>query len=402
MNKFKLNIMSKYSFIGLALTVFLASGLISCFNGQKTSSPAKTVEVIPEDIVELRADQIKLANIQIGAIEMHSLSGSLKVNGIVNASPQNLATICAPMSGFVKSTKLMPGNAVSKGQVLVVIENQEFVDIQQNFLEAKNKLEFAEAEYKRHTELYKDDVYSQQNVQQVTADYKNLKAQVNALKQKLILISINPDNLQEDNISRSISLVSPITGYIDAVNVNLGKYVTPTDVMFKIVNNDKLYLELTLFEKDANKVARDQKIKFFINNETEQHDAVITQTGQSINADKTYKVYASVSGICKNVLPGMYVNAIIETSGNQVTALPSEAVVSFDDKDYIFIFDKNKEEGGKPFTEYKIVEVKKGVTDGGYTEIILPEGFNISTAKVVTKGAYTLLSAKKNAGEMAC
>lgn len=394
--------MSKYSLKCLALTAFLASGLISCFNGQKSNSPTKSVEVIPEDIVELRADQIKLANIQIGAIEMRSLSGSLKVNGIVNASPQNLATICAPMSGFVKSTSLMPGNPVSKGQVLVVIENQEFVDIQQNFLEAKNKLEFAEAEYKRHTELYKDDVYSQQNVQQVTADYKNLKAQVNALKQKLILISINPDNLLEDNISRSISLVSPITGYIDAVNVNLGKYVTPTDVMFKIVNNDKLYLELTLFEKDANKVAREQKIRFFINNESEQHEAVITQTGQSINADKTYKVFASVSGICKNVLPGMYVSAIIETSGNQVTALPSEAVVSFDDKDYIFIFDKNKEEGGKPFTEYKIVEVKKGVTDGGYTEIILPEGFNISTAKVVTKGAYTLLSAKKNAGEMAC
>jgi cobalt-zinc-cadmium efflux system membrane fusion protein len=77
-------------------------------------------------------------------------------------------------------------------------------------------------------------------------------------------------------------------------------------------------------------------------------------------------------------------------------------VVNFDDKDFIFVFDKNKEEGGKPFTEYRMIEVKKGVTEGGYTEIIVPEGFNISTAKVVTKGAYVLLSAKKNAGEMAC
>jgi cobalt-zinc-cadmium efflux system membrane fusion protein len=98
----------------------------------------------------------------------------------------------------------------------------------------------------------------------------------------------------------------------------------------------------------------------------------------------------------------MYVNAIIETSGNKVTALPSDAVINFDDKDYIFVFDKNKEEAGKPFTEYRIIEVKKGVTDGGYTEIILPEGFNVQTAKVVIKGAYTLMSAKKNAGEMAC
>ena len=110
----------------------------------------------------------------------------------------------------------------------------------------------------------------------------------------------------------------------------------------------------------------------------------------------------SVPGICKNVLPGMYVNAIIEASANQVTALPSDAIVSFDDKDYIFVFDKNKEENGKPFTEYRMVEVQKGVTDGGFTEIILPEGFDIKTAKVVIKGAYNLLSAKKNAGEMSC
>ena len=394
--------MIKYSFISTVFLLLIMVFLGSCQGGKKSNAEAKAVEVIPEDMVELRADQVKLANIETGVIEMRSLSGTLKVNGIVSVAPQNLATICAPMSGFVKSTNLMPGNIVRKGQVLVDIENQEFVDIQQNYLEARNKLEFAEADYKRHSELYKNDVYSQQNVQQVTTDYKNLKAQVNALEQKLVLINIHPNNLREDNISRSISLVSPINGYVEAVNVNLGKYVTPTDVMFRIVNNDKLFLELTLFEKDANKVAKEQKIRFFINNETEQHQAVITQTGQSINADKTYKVYASVTGTCKNVLPGMYVNAVIETSGNLVTAVPSEAVVNFDDKDFIFVFDKNKVEGEKSFTEYKIIEVKKGVTDNGFTEIILPEGFKINTAKVVLKGAYILLSAKKNAGEMAC
>lgn len=394
--------MLKKLFLPLAILVLLIVFAASCQQANKAKEEAKTAEVIPEDVVELRADQIKLAGVETGSVEMRSLSGILKVNGIVNAAPQNLATISAPLSGFVKSTTLMPGNAVTKGQVLVVIENQEFVDIQQNYLEARNKLEFAEAEFKRHSELYKEDVYSKQNVQQVTSDYKSLKALVNALKQKLVLISINPDNLQEDNISRSISLVAPFSGFVEEVNVNLGKYVSPTDVMFKIVNNDKLFLELTLFEKDANKVAIGQKIRFFINNESEQHEAVITQTGQSVNADRTYKVYASVTGICKNVLHGMYVNALVETSGNLVTALPSDAVVSFDDKDFIFVFDKNKEEGGKPFTEYKIVQVKKGVTDGGYTEIVLPDGFDLSAAKVVVKGAYTLLSAKKNAGEMAC
>jgi membrane fusion protein, heavy metal efflux system len=376
--------------------------MISCQGDKKSGQEAKEAEVIPEDIVELREDQIKLANIEMGSIEMRSLSGNLKVTGVVGVSPENFATVSMPFGGFVKSANLMPGHAVTKGQTLAILENQDFVDIQENYLEAKSKLEFTEADYKRHAELYKEDVYSQKNFQQVTADYKSLKAQVHALEQKLALIGINPVDLQEDDITRSVAVVSPISGYVQAVNINIGKYVAPTDVLFEIVNSSKLYLELTLFEKDADKVSAGQKIRFFINNETEQHEATIYQTGKSVNSEKTYKVFATVESNCRNVMPGMYVNAIIAATTNEVTSLPSEAIVSFDDKDYIFVFEKNKEEDGKPFTEYRMIEVSKGVIDNGFTEVVLPKEFNGKAAKVVIKGAYNLLSAKKNAGEMAC
>ncbi|MEI6575622.1 MAG: efflux RND transporter periplasmic adaptor subunit [Bacteroidota bacterium] len=376
--------------------------LFSCTEKKTGGTEAKDAENLPEDIVEVRADQAKLANITTGTIAMMDLSGSLKVSGLVSVSPQNLATVCMPMGGFIKSTLLMPGSAVSKGQTLAIIENQEFIDLQQNYLETRNKLDYAEAEYNRHTDLYKEDVYSQKNVQQVTSEYKNLKAQLRALEQKLSMIGINPAGLLESNISRTVSIVSPISGNVKTVNVNVGKSVSPSDVLFEIINSDNLILELTLFEKDADKVSIGQKLHFFINNEAEQHEAAIYQTGKAINVDKSFKVYANVTETCKNVLPGMYVNAIIESSINKVTAVPAEAVVNFDDKDYIFVFVKDKEEGGKAFTEYRMIEIKKGVTDGGFTEIILPENFDVNTAKVVVKGAYNLLSAKKNAGEMSC
>jgi cobalt-zinc-cadmium efflux system membrane fusion protein len=393
--------MTTYKFKQLLLISILFLAVISCGKGKPAESEAKE-EVLPENIVELRADQIKLAKIETGTIEMRSLSGTLKVNGLVSVAPQNLATVCMPLGGFVKSTSLMPGNSVKKGQTLAVLENQEFVDMQQSYLETKNKLEYAQAEYNRHSELYKDDVYSQKNVQQVTADYKNLKAMLRALEQKLTLVGINPTRLTEDNISRSVTLVSPISGYVKTVNVSIGKSVSASDVLFEIVNTDKLFLELTLFEKDAEKVSTGQKIHFYINNESEQHEAQIYQTGKSINDDKSFKVYANVIGRCQNMMPGMYVNAQIETVNHEVTSLPGEAIVSFDDKDYIFVFDKNKTENGKSMTEYRMVQVQKGVTENGFTEIILPEGFNIKSTKVVVKGAYNLLSAKKNAGEMSC
>lgn len=394
--------MKKYNIISFTVLLAVLFAMVSCKGGKTADSESKEEENLPADIVELRADQIKLAKIETGQLEMRSLSGTLKVSGIVATSPCNLATVCMPMGGFIKSSSLMPGNAVRKGQTLAIIENNEFIDIQQNYLETKSRFEYAEAEYKRHNELYKEDVYSQKTVQQVKADYKSLKTQLKGLEQKLRLIGVDPAKLQDEDISSSLPLVSPISGYVKTVNVNIGKYVNSSDVLFEIVNTDDLYLELTLFEKDADKILPDQNVRFFINNETEQHKAVISQTARSIDSDKTFKVYAGVMDVCKNVIPGMYVNAIIETSANQVLSIPSEAIVSFGDKYYIFVFEKNKEEGGKPFTEYRMVEVTKGVNDAGYTEIILSESIDYKAVKVVIKGAYNLLSAMKNAGEMSC
>ena len=393
--------MTTYNFKLLIIITVLLVAFSSCGNQKKTETPINE-EVLPENIVELSAEQIKLANIETGTIELRSLSGTLKVSGVVAAAPQNMAMVSMPMGGFVKSTSLMPGNTVTKGQTLAIIENSDFIDIQQNYLETKSKLEYAEADYNRQIELYKNDVSSQKNFQLVSSEYKSLKIKVKSLEQKLSILGINPNKLNENNISNSIALVSPISGYVKTVNVSIGKSVSASDLLFEIVNTSKLFLQLTLFEKDADKVSTGQKIRFFINNETEQHMALIYQTTKSVDADRTYKVYASVVGTCKNVLPGMYVNAIIEATTNKVTAVPSESIVSFEDKDYIFVFEKNKKESGKPFTEYRMIQVKKGVVDEGYTEITLPDNSNFKEEKVVVKGAYNLLSAKKNAGEMAC
>ncbi|MCX6234444.1 MAG: hypothetical protein NT175_06920 [Bacteroidetes bacterium] len=72
------------------------------------------------------------------------------------------------------------------------------------------------------------------------------------------------------------------------------------------------------------------------------------------------------------------------------------------EKEYIFVFDKTKQENGKEVTEFKMVEVKTGLSDGGYAEVMIPEGLDVRNLKVVISGAYSLLAAKNNAGAMSC
>ncbi len=132
--------------IRYSLSIIIAGSILvlsSCNRENQSVSKLTEVEVLPEDIVELRDDQIKLAGIETGSVEIRSLGNTIRVNGIVTVAPQSTASVCMPLGGFIKNTTLLPGNAVNKGQTLAVIENQDFVDIQQSYLEAKNKLVFA-------------------------------------------------------------------------------------------------------------------------------------------------------------------------------------------------------------------------------------------------------------------
>ena len=125
------------------------------------------------------------------------------------------------------------------------MENQGFIELQQNYLESRSKLEYAEGEFKRHKELYKDDVSSAKNFQEVTANYKSLKAGVTALAQKLSLIGIDASRLREDNITSTVPVISPISGYIKTVNINLGKFIGPEDVM-EILSTSTAFNEISL------------------------------------------------------------------------------------------------------------------------------------------------------------
>ena len=353
-----------------------------------------------ENGVNVTAAQARMAGIEVGKIENKQISGTVKVNGVLDVPPQQLVSISVPLGGFVKNTSLLQGSQVKKGQVIATIENLDFIQIQQDYLEAKSQLELTEADYQRQQELAKENVNSQKALQQSKTNFTTWQARYNALREKLKMINVDLKILESGQVKSSINLYSPISGYVTEVNVNIGKFVTPTDVIFEIVDTEHLHAELIVFDKDVPKLKIGQKVRFTLANESEERMATIYLIGREISEERTVQVHCHIDKEDQELLPGMYLSAYVETGGALVTALPDEAIIDYNSKKYIFIADEAERRQGEASDgsrNFTMLEIQTSNRELGFTEVKVPD--SLSHTPVVVKGAYALLSKMKNSEE---
>jgi cobalt-zinc-cadmium efflux system membrane fusion protein len=223
-------------------------------------------------------------------------------------------------------------------------------------------------------------------------DYKSQKIVVSALAEKLRLINIHPENLDESNLSRSVNLYSSIDGFVSKVNVNIGKYVNPSDILFELINPEDIHLNLKVFEKDLNKLSIGQTLMAYNNNQpNKKHPCVIILISQDLSADRSAEVHCHFLDYDKTLLPGMYMNANVEINSAAAASISDEAIVSHDGKDFVFACTSKN--------NFEMIEVQKGSTENNFTEITGISGRDLAQMKIVVKGAYSLLMQLKNTSE---
>lgn len=244
--------------------------------------------------------------------------------------------------------------------------------------------------------MRKEDVNAAKTFQQVSSELKTMRARMSGLQQKLSLIGISVNSLQAGRISRTSNLYSPISGYVISSNANKGKYAMPTDVLFELGNKSDLHLALNVYEKDASKIRVGQSIRFALANAADYNRvARVFLIGKVTGNEGTVPVRCRIENISDpSLIPGMYAKALISVTEEEVSAVPSEAIINADGSDYLFTQTKNDTNG---YT-FKMIPVKKGIEENGFTEVILPEQFDMNS-RLVLKGAYALLSAMKNVEE---
>ena len=362
--------------------------LFTC--GSKPQEQVAMVDSLKANVISLTSLQYKASNIALGKLEKRAIAQRITVNGKLDVPPQNLVIMSAPLGGFVKSMTLLSGMKVKKGDVLAVLENQEYIQLQQDYLDNCTKLEYVEADYIRQQELARENVNALKSLQLAKSQYESLRSMIRGLEAKLAMINLSPSAVKEGKIKSTINLYAPITGFITVVNVNIGQFVNATDVLFKIVNLEHMHAELQVYERDINKIAVGQSVTFRLANDSSSYRASVYLVGKEISPERTVQVHCDLNTKYRSLLPGMFVTAVIETASKDTDVVPTTAISSFEGKDYIFVSSGDN--------QFKAIRVVTGNSIGNFTEVQLQEK-SVSETTIVTTGTFELMGLLKNKQE---
>ncbi|MFN8436357.1 MAG: efflux RND transporter periplasmic adaptor subunit [Cytophagales bacterium] len=382
-----MKIKMKNSIINIVL-VGVALLINACTNKNKVENTEKEVAQTVQQVV-LSDEQLKNVKIQTTKVSEKQISEKLEVNGVLDVPPQNLTTISAVLGGTVTKVMILQGKKVKKGDVLVTIQNLEFLKLQSQFLENKQKLIYMSQENERQAELMKENVSSTKQFQQINSEYNALKAVQQTLSQELQMIGISTKTLTESNLKSEVSVISPTDGYVTEVNVNVGKFISPQEIICQIVDTRHLHAELTVFEKDISKIKIGQKLSVqLVNNPEVSKPAHVYLINKAISQDRTVRVHAHFDKEDPSLIPNMYIKATIDITNHNSLVLPSSSIVNFEGNNYIFV--------RSDIHTFKLQKVSIGVENEGFVQILQP---NLSSLEIVSEGSYTLLSVLKNKDE---
>jgi len=360
--------------------LFLPLFLFSC-KETKTEEPIKDT-----DIIEITAAQFQSGAMEIASPAEQSFDLTVKASGKIDVPPQNRAQITSFIGGYVKSTKLLVGDKVVKGQPLLTLENTEFLDIQKDYLEVAEQINYLKSEYERQKTLFDEKIASQKNYLKAESDYRKAKGIYQSLKEKLRMLNINPSEVEKGKLSSVVTIYAPISGDIVVMNINLGKHVEPSDVMLEIVQTDHLHLELAVFEKDILKVKEGQPIDFIVPEASKEiYQAKVHLVGKSIEGnDRTINVHGHLNeNIKQRLMSGMFVEANIIVDSKKALGIPKNALIIENNKKYLLLFTGNKNN----IYTFKKTAVKTGESTENYVELLLDNQINASS-KILTKGVF--------------
>ncbi|MBL0315298.1 MAG: efflux RND transporter periplasmic adaptor subunit [Flavobacteriales bacterium] len=364
--------------------------LYSCGEKQKESTPEIQTESV--NTISLTEEQMLQANISLIPPMPGSIPVILKLNGITESAPMDQVQVCAPMGGFLKSTTLTPGQFIQEGQTIVMLEDQQFIDIQEEYLTTKAMLALSNTEFERQNQLNKTKSSSDKVLENARTEFVSKKIALKALEEKLKLLGLDPTRLNEENISRMLPLKAPISGYVSDLKTKIGQYVNPTDIILSITNNTRPFLILRVFEKDISSLKSGQKVQANSSAFPEQiFSCSIVSIGRELDQNRSVDVVCTFDNTTNDLRPGLYFTGETEVQLKDGLLVPSEAVVHYENKNYIFVTTGQR--------AFLMTEVELIGEHEQQSAIQLLSPTTTDSIQIAGRGAYSILMKMKNSEE---
>ena len=367
--------------------------LSSCGTSSKPASAKEdSVAVVESSRVQLTKEQAALAQLELAPIQQGKMKGMTHLNGVIDVPPTGIASVSIPMGGYIQDINLIPGTFVKKGQVLATVKDPAYVQLQENYLSTKAKLNYLQQDLDRQKALLTQEAVSKKSFQQTQAEFNTNAIQLKALSEQLKLINIQPESLTTESMSSLVQLVAPIAGYISKVNINRGKYVTPSDILLEIINPNDIHAAITIYEKDiANFKVGNKGTVTLTQDPSKKYPVSVLAVAHNINEDKTGLLHCHFEKIPANVLPGMFLTADIIVQTNDAVLIPITSVQRFQGKDFIFIQSATN--------TYEAIEIQVRQSNETFVTVTNEDANTWIGKQIVVKNAFSLLGKLMNKSE---
>ena len=346
----------------------------------------------------LTKDQAETIGLEFGELSSIKVNDFVKATGTLGLPPNAYSSVSTKANGIINGTKkFVEGNYIEKGTIIAYLENADFIITQQDYLEAKAKLELIRLEVERQKTLVESNAGVTKNLQNAQSELAMFEAKTQGLAKQLSFLGISISNLSPNTIRQQIAIVAPMSGFISKINFHNGMYAQSTISLMDIISSEHLHLELDVFEKDISAIKVGQKISYTLPalGQTIYYGSVDV-IGKEFNSDsKTVRVHGHLDEVKPQFLKDLFLNAKIFLNNEETTALPENAIIKDGESSYIYVARYEKE---ATEIEFEKINVVPGSTENGYTAVKLLEAIP-EAMQIVTKGAY-FIYAQSKAGEL--
>jgi membrane fusion protein, heavy metal efflux system len=323
---------------GLLLGVLLVALLYTHGFGLFAARPAPE----PAPLVEHRGDALFVpetsalrARLTVAPVEEVAVGGQLLLPAVVESDPARTAALLSPLAGRVTELRVGPGDRVSAGQVLAVIDSPDLAQAYDDEVKAADTFSLTKKNLERQEGQAKIGALSERDLDQARSDQRQAAAEYARTQARLRAIGV-----KEDRGSRLLTLRAPFAGSITALSVATGNMINdPTQPVLTLVHVGTVWVTALVAEKDVPKVSVGQDAQVRLDAAPGE---VLKGTVMSVNDvlepdSHRNKVRISFPNAAFRLKPNMYASVTLIAAARPQIVVPTSALLMNNDRTTVFV-----------------------------------------------------------------